>query len=311
MTQPSTLQKQTRGGSAPGGPDSRSPDALQREARRARWRWLRYLLRNRTAMAGAVILLIMIAGLLFAPWIAGADPNALAVADRLKPPSAQHWLGTDEFGRDVWARVVYGSRLSLKVGFLTAVFAAVAGTALGLVAGYYRRLDALIMRLMDGMMAFPGVLLAIAIMAALGPRDANVIIALTIVYACRFARVVRSTVLVVREQVYVEAAVSAGSRDVRILIRHILPNSMSPIIVQGTYVFATAILSEAALSFLGVGASPTTPSWGNTLSEGRPFLDDAPWLTFYPGIAIALAVLALNLVGDALRDALDPRLKDL
>lgn len=270
---------------------------------------LRRLLRNKTAMTGLLIMLIMTAAALFAPVITAKDPIALDVANKLKSPGAGFLMGTDNFGRDTFARVLYGGRLSLQVGGMTVLLSAVGGTLVGLTAGYIRRLDPWVMRVMDALMAFPAILLAIAIMAVLGASLTNVIVSLSVVSVPRFARVVRSAVLVLREEVYVEAAQSVGASDWRIIFRHILPNTLSPIIVQSTYSFATAVLSEASLSFLGVGAPPSIPSWGNILSEGRLLVAQAPWLTWYPGAAIVLVVLGMNLFGDGLRDALDPRLK--
>jgi peptide/nickel transport system permease protein len=272
-------------------------------------RWQRLLWRNKTALTGLLIMLIMTVASVAAPVITNKNPLQLDVMNKLQKPQLAHPMGTDNFGRDTFARVLYGGRLSLQVGGLTVLLSAGIGTLLGLVAGYVRPLDVPIMRLLDAVMAFPTLLLAIAIMAVLGASVANVIISLTVVSIPRFARVVRSSVLVLREEVYVEAAQSVGARDWHIVLRHILPNCLSPIIVQSTYSFATAVLSEASLSFLGVGAPPSIPSWGNILSEGRLLVTQAPWLTLYPGIAIVLVVLGMNLFGDGLRDALDPRLK--
>jgi peptide/nickel transport system permease protein len=274
-------------------------------------RALRLFLKRPTAVMGAVIVLSMLMIALFAPVIASHDPQKLAVPSRLQAPGGEHLFGTDDLGRDVFSRIVHGSRLSLQVGFFTMLLGSAGGIVIGLVAGYWRRFDSPIMRLMDGLMAFPGILLAIAIMAALGPRVINVIIALTIVSIPRIARVVRAQVLVIREMPFVEAIQAAGASDSRIIWRHVLPNCLSPVIVQGTFLFATAVLSEASLSFLGVGAPPTIPSWGIILSEGRSLITKAPWLTMFPGLGISLSVLGLNLMGDGLRDALDPRMRDL
>jgi peptide/nickel transport system permease protein len=264
------------------------------------------LRRHRMAAAGAGLLLLMLAAALLAPVLATHDPMVVNASARLLAPSGAHLLGTDEFGRDVFSRLLYGGRLSLLVGMLVVVVVTVLGGLLGLVAGYNRRWDNILMRLMDGIMAFPAVLLATAIMASLGPRLSNVVIALSVAYAPRLARVVRAQVLLVRELAYVEAAVAQGARPTQILLRHVLPNCLSPLIIQATVTFAYAVLTEASLSFLGVGTPPEAPSWGNMLSDGRNFMMQAPWITVCPGLAIVVIVLGLNLFGDGLRDALDP-----
>jgi peptide/nickel transport system permease protein len=242
-----------------------------------------------------------------APW----DPLALDVKSRLRAPGAGHWLGTDDVGRDVLSRVIHGARISIVVGGLVALAAVTSGLLIGLAAGYYRGLDNVLMRIMDGLMAFPSIILAIAMMASLGSSLRNVVVALAVVYAPRIARIVRGSVLVVRELPYVEAARALGSADRAILGRHVLPNCLSPVIVQATFIFALAVLGEAALSFLGVGAPPAVPSWGNILAEGRLYIQQAPWLTLAPGVAIMAAIVGLNLFGDGLRDLLDPRLRGL
>jgi peptide/nickel transport system permease protein len=247
---------------------------------------------------------------LLAPVIAG-NPTHMDVAARLGAPSAARWFGTDDLGRDVFSRVVYGARLSLLVGTAVVVLAFVAGVSAGLLAGYFRALDNPIMRVMDGLMAFPAIILAIALMASLGPSVTNVILAIAVVYTPRMARIVRGSVLVIRETAYVEAARALGASDASLMLSHILPNCLSPVIVQGSFVFAAAVLTEAALSFLGVGVPPYVPSWGNILSEGRLYLQQAPWLVLYPGAAIMLTILGLNLFGDGLRDLLDPKLRGL
>jgi peptide/nickel transport system permease protein len=260
-------------------------------------------------LAGLIIMLVMTGASVFAPVITDQNPMKIDVPNKLRRPAPGAPMGTDQVGRDTFARVLYGGRLSLEVGALTVLFTALGGTLIGLLAGFYRGVDAWIMRAMDAVMAFPAILLAIAIMAILGPSVTNVIASLSVVSIPRFARIVRSAVLILREEVYVEAARAVGARDEHIMARHILPNCLSPIIVQSTYGFATAVLNEAALSFLGVGAPPSVPSWGNILAEGRLLVTDAPWLTFFPGAAIVLVVLGMNLLGDGLRDALDPRLR--
>jgi peptide/nickel transport system permease protein len=229
--------------------------------------------------------------------------------NRFSPPSWQFPFGTDNLGRDIFSRVLHGARLSLEIGFAVVVLSGLAGTIVGAVAGYFPRLDNVLMRAMDAMMAFPSIMLAIAIAAALGSSMVNALIALAVVYTPRTARIVRASVLVVREMDYVTASICAGASDWRVMMRHILPNSMAPLIVQLTFVFAYAVIAEAILSFLGVGAVPPTPTWGNIIAEGRDYIREAPWISLFPGIAIALTVLGLNLLGDGLRDAFDPRLR--
>ena len=272
--------------------------------------WNALLGRRRTTVAGLALLLLTLAVGLLAPVIAGS-PIHMDVAARLAAPSGVHWFGTDDLGRDVFARVVHGARLSLLVGGAVVALSFGVGVACGLVAGYYRGLDNVIMRLMDGLMAFPAIVLAIALMASLGPSIANVIVAIAVVYSPRMARIVRGSVLVIRETTYVEAARALGVGDVALLLRHVLPNCLSPVIVQGSFVFAAAVLTEAALSFLGVGVPPYVPSWGNVLAEGRLYIQQAPWLVLYPGGAIMVTVFALNLFGDGLRDLLDPKIRGL
>jgi len=244
-----------------------------------------------------------------APWIAPTDPNRMAVRLRFQEPSLAFPLGTDNLGRSMLSRVLYGARLSLAIGFGVVVLNGILGVLLGALAGYFERLDGPLMRLSDALMAFPSVLLAIGIAAALGPSGATAIIALSVVYIPRTARILRASVLVVRELEFVQAARASGAGHWRIIRRHILPNCMAPLIVQLSFVFAYAILSEAVLSFLGLGAPPTVPSWGVLISEGRSYIREAPWLTIVPGFAIAVTVLGLNLLGDGLRDVLDPRLR--
>ena len=273
------------------------------------WRWLRLLLRRKIALLGAVLVTLNMLIAVLAPAIGRWDPQLLDVKARLSAPSATHWLGTDDVGRDVWSRVIYGARLSMVVGLAVVLFSFAGGIVFGLLGGYYRALDNALMRVMDGLMAFPGIILAIALMASLGPSVVNVILALGIVYVPRVARIVRGSVLVIRETPYVEAALALGVPDYIVLLRHVLPNCLSPVIVQGTFIFAAAVLGEAALSFLGVGVPPQIPSWGNVLAEGRLYLQQAPWLTLFPGAAIMACILGFNLFGDGLRDLLDPRLR--
>lgn len=272
----------------------------------------RVLVSRRSVMIGVIVFAIIAGAALLAPWISPYDPFKLSIANRLKPPSERFWFGTDEFGYDIFSRVIYGGRLSLLVGLGVVVLASLVGVVLGLFAGFYRRADIVLARVIDAMMAFPDVLLAIALMAALGPSLVNVIIALSVVYAPRIARVVRASTMVIRELPYVEAARAIGVSTPRILVFHILRNLVSPILVQATFVFAHAMLAEAGLSFLGVGVSPDIPTWGTMISAGRQFVGKADWMIFFPGLAIVLAVLSLQMIGDGLRDALDPRLtKDM
>jgi peptide/nickel transport system permease protein len=255
---------------------------------------------------GIVLLAILLAGFLGWPLVSHADPLKLDIVNRLKPPSLGHPFGTDDFGRDVLSRVMYGGRLSLGVGFMVAIVACVVGTLLGLVAGFIRPADAPISRFLDALMAFPDILLAIALMAAFGPSLLNAVIALGLVYTPRIARVVRAATLVQRELLFVEAAISMGASRSRILRVHIFPNLLAPLFVQATFVFAYAMLTEAALSFLGAGVPPELPTLGNMISAGQPYFGRADWMMLFPGMAIALAVLALQTLGDGLRDALDP-----
>jgi peptide/nickel transport system permease protein len=267
---------------------------------------------RRTAMIGLAILLIIAALAILAPFIAPYSPSRLSIVNRLKPPSGTYWFGTDEFGRDVFSRTIYAGRLSLLVGVSVVTMAAVFGVTLGLLAGFFRRLDVPVARVIDAMMAFPDILLAIALVAALGPSLVTVIVALGIVYTPRLARVVRASTLVIRELPYVEAARALGVPTWRIMTRHVLRNLVSPILVQGTFIFAYAMLAEAGLSFLGLGVSPEIPTWGTMIAAGRQYIGQADWMTVFPGLAIVLSVLSLQMVGDAFRDLLDPRLrKDL
>jgi len=260
-------------------------------------------------MAGLLVVLLAVLCSVFAPLLTHYDPLKLSILDRLRAPSRIHLFGTDDFGRDVFSLVLYGGRASLLVGGLVMILTSIIGVVFGVLAGFYKALDNLVMRIMDGLMAFPAIVLAIALMAALGPRLSNVIIALSIVYMPRTARLIRSTVVVIRELQYVEAAQALGAQGSRILWRHVLPNTVAPLLVQATFMFAYAVLAEAALSFLGVGAPPYIPTWGNIISTGRLYIQDAPWIIWFPGVAIILVGLGLNLLGDGLRDLLDPRLR--
>ncbi len=274
-----------------------------------RRRFIRRVLKRKTVAIGLLILVVFALMALLAPWIAPYNPYKLSIVNRLKPPSELFWFGTDEFGRDIFSRTIYAGRLSLLVGAAVVMLSSLIGITLGLLAGFFPRLDAPIARLVDAMMAFPDILLAIALVAALGPSLATVIVALSIVYAPRLARVVRASTLVIRELPYVEAAVSMGISTPHIMMRHVLRNLISPIMVQATFLFASAMLAEAGLSFLGLGVSPEIPTWGTMIAAGRQYVGQADWMTLFPGIAIVLSVLSLQMVGDGFRDLLDPRLK--
>jgi peptide/nickel transport system permease protein len=266
------------------------------------------LRRYPTMVIGGVLLVLMIAAAVFAPLLFTVDPIALSPIQRLKPPSEVQWFGTDMLGRDIYSRTIYGARISLFVGLAAAALSVAIGLSIGLVAGYIRLMDAVLMRVMDGLMAIPGILLAIALVSLSGASLITVTIAITIPEIPRVVRLVRSVVLSVREEPYVEAAVAAGTRLPLILVRHVLPNTIPPLIVQATYVCASAMLTEAILGFLGAGTPPEIPSWGNIMAEGRTYFQIAPWIIFFPGIALAITVLAVNVLGDGLRDTLDPRI---
>jgi len=282
------------------------PAALPRLRRFA---LLRRLFAHRLFTTGFVLFGAMLLLALAADWIAPHDPMRMQFRARFRPPGEAFWFGTDNFGRDIFSRLAFGARLSLGIGFAVVLATGLIGTAIGLAAGYFRRLDEWLMRVMDALMAFPAVMLALAIAAALGPSAANAVIALAAVYIPRTARIVRSTVLVLREMDYVQAARAFGGRDGWIILRHILPNALAPLIVQLTFIFAYAVLAESILSFLGVGPPPPTPTWGNMIAEGKDYIREAWWIATFPGLAICLTVLGLNLLGDGLRDVLDPRLK--
>ena len=273
------------------------------------WTGTRWLRRHPTILAGLLILGLMLVVAVAAPLFATHDPIRLNPTQRLQPPSFEHWFGTDQLGRDVYSRVIYGSRISLMVGFSVAVLATVFGLVIGLVTGFVRKLDAVIMRIMDGLMAIPAILLAIALISLSQSSVKNVIIAITIPEVPRMVRLVRSVVLTLREQLFVEAAVSLGARLPRILAFHITPNTVAPLIVQATYVCASAIIIEAILSFLGAGTPPDVPSWGNIMAEGRTYVMVAIWILLFPGLFLTVVVLGVNLLGDGLRDTLDPRLR--
>jgi peptide/nickel transport system permease protein len=270
-------------------------------------RMLNRVIKNPSIIIGGGLLCIIILMAIFAPLLTSYHPLEVNIAERLTPPNLKHLFGTDSFGRDLFSRVLWGSRTSLLVSFAATVFAGVLGVLFGLIAGYYQKADQIIMRASDGIMAFPGILLALTLMSIFGPSMINVIFAIGIVYAPRCARVVRGSVLTIQPLEYIEAAKALGNKDRSILIRHILPNCLAPLIVQLSITFAFSVLSEAGLSFLGAGNPPPDPSWGNILSEGRDVIWTSPWVTFYSGMAIFITVLALNILGDGLRDAFDPR----
>src|SRR5215470_1872210 len=267
----------------------------------------RFLVRNPTLVAGAVCLVLIAASAVRAGLLWTRDPQGMRPIARLKPPSAEYWFGTDHYGRDVYSRTIYGGRISLAVGSAVAALSLLIGTTIGLVSGYFRRLDAVVMRVMDGLMAIPGILLALALMALVRASLQSVIVALVIPEVPRTVRLVRASVLSLRELVMVEGARAVGAGTPRILVRYILPALVAPLIVQGTYICASAILVEAYLSFLGVGTPPHIPSWGNIMAEGRAYVQLAFWIILFPGLFLAATVLAINMIGDGLRDALDAR----
>ncbi|WP_368652630.1 ABC transporter permease [Ornithinibacillus sp. 4-3] len=276
---------------------------LKREQRKLFWR---RLFANKMMVTGSAIVIFLTLVAIFGPMLVKFNPYEMEVSNRLQGMSSAHLLGTDEFGRDLLTRIAYGAKVTMGVGFSVAFFASLIGMIIGLYASYYKTLDHILMRICDGLMAIPGILLAIALMAALGPNTRNVVIALTIVFVPNIARVIRSAAIVVREQTYIEAMKAQGSSTFRIIWGHMMPNTISPLVVQATFVFADAIITEAALSFLGAGVPAPDPSWGNILYDGKLVIFNAWWMTVFPGIMIVLAVLGLNLLGDGLRDLIDP-----
>jgi peptide/nickel transport system permease protein len=278
-------------------PRSRSATGLMRRAAR-----------RPLPVLGSALLIVLILSALFAPWLTPYDPFEMNVVDRLLPPNETYWFGTDAFGRDIFTRTLYGGRVSLVIGAAVAVAATLVGLLIGVVAGYFRTADAILMRIMDGLMAIPGILLAIALMSLTRASIWVVILAITIPEVPRVARLVRSVVLSVREQVYIQAASAVGTRFPRLMLRHILPNTFAPLIVQATYIAASAVLVESYLSFLGVGTPPEIPSWGNIIAEGRLYVQIAFWNILFPSVFLAVMVLSINILGDGLRDMLDPRL---
>jgi peptide/nickel transport system permease protein len=267
-----------------------------------------FLRNNPTVAIGGALLLALVLIGIFAPYLWTVDPTALAPSRRLRAPSADHWFGTDALGRDIYSRVMYGTRVSLTVGLSVALLATLAGLTIGLVSGFVRWADGIVMRIMDGLMSIPPILLAIALMALTRGSVGNVIMAITVAEIPRVSRLVRSVVLSLREQAYVDAAIASGTRAPMIILRHILPNTMAPMLVQATYVCASAMIVESILSFIGAGTPPTIPSWGNIMAEGRALWQVKPYIVFFPAAFLSVTVLAVNLVGDGLRDALDPRM---
>ncbi len=269
---------------------------------------LGFLRNNPTVTIGGTLLVVLALIGIFAPYLGTVDPTAISPAKRMRPPSELYWFGTDALGRDVYSRVMFGARVSLTVGLSVALLATLAGLAIGLVSGFVRWADAIIMRIMDGLMSIPPILLAVALMALTRGSVRNVIMAITIAEIPRVSRLVRGVVLSLREQPYVDAAIASGTRMPMIILRHILPNTLAPLLVQATYVCASAMIVEAILSFIGAGTPPTIPSWGNIMAEGRALWQVKPFLVFFPAAFLSITVLAVNLVGDGLRDALDPRM---
>ena len=267
-----------------------------------------FLRNNLTVTIGGVLLLVLVLIGIFAPYLGTADPTALAPAKRLRAPSELYWFGTDALGRDVYSRVIFGTRVSLTVGLSVAALATLAGLAIGLISGFVRWADGIIMRIMDGLMSIPPILLAIALMALTRGSVGNVIMAITVAEIPRVSRLVRGVVLSLREQPYVDAAIASGTRTPMIILRHILPNTLAPLLVQATYVCASAMIVEAILSFIGAGTPPTIPSWGNIMAEGRALWQVKPFIVFFPAAFLSVTVLAVNLLGDGMRDALDPRM---
>ncbi len=263
--------------------------------------------RHPTVVASAAVLLLLIILTIAAPYLS-SDPLDISPRNRLKAPSGEHWFGTDNMGRDIYSRTLHGGRISLTVGLGVAILSTLIGLVVGLISGYSRPVDAVMMRIMDGLMAIPEILLAITFVAVTSASVQNVIMAIAIPEIPRVARLVRSIVLMIREQPYVEAAVSIGTSLPKMLLRHVLPNTVAPLLVQGTYVFASAVITEALLGFIGAGTPPEIPSWGNIMADGRIYFQMAPWIIFIPGTFLTLAVLAVNALGDGLRDMLDPRL---
>ncbi|MFT9846666.1 ABC transporter permease [Aneurinibacillus sp. REN35] len=279
-------------------------DSLKKQQRQLA---IRRFFSNKLMVIGSVIVLFLLLIVMIGPLLTPYDPYEMEVADRLQGPSSQHLLGTDDFGRDLFTRIVYGAKVSMGIGFSVAMITSFMGMVIGLYASYYRTLDNILMRITDGLMAFPSILLAIALMAALGPKMGNVILALSIVFTPYIARVVRSSALVIKEETYIEAMRAQGASDTRIIWLHIAPNTLSPLVVQATFIFADAIITEASLSYLGAGVPSPNPSWGNILYDGKLVIFNAWWMVVFSGLVIVASVLGLNLLGDGLRDFLDPK----
>lgn len=302
MTAAASLQPVAAGGPAVALPlDDILPEV---KPRRGLWGFVR---KHPTMAIGMTLLVLMVVAAILAPFLWTVDPTAIATARRTRPPDTQNWFGTDMLGRDIYSRVVYGTRVSLVVGFSVAILSSLAGLFIGLCSGFLRQLDAVVMRVMDGLMSIPPILLAIALMALTRGSVGNVIMAITVAEIPRVARLVRGVVLSVREQPYVDAAITTGTSTPMIILRHILPNTLAPLTVQATYICASAMITEAILSFIGAGTPPIIPSWGNIMADGRALWQVKPFVVFFPAIFLSLTVLAVNLVGDGLRDALDPR----
>jgi peptide/nickel transport system permease protein len=286
---------------APELPDIIPPLRVRRGVRGFVWR-------HPTLSIGLALLAVMLFIAVFAPWLGTTDPTALSPVKRTREPGAEFWFGSDAYGRDVYSRVLYGARISLLVGFSVAILASLSGLLIGLVAGYVRRLDGVVMRCMDGVMSVPPILLAIALMALTRASVENVIMAITIAEFPRVARLVRGVVLSLREQPFVEAAIASGTSTPRIILAHILPNTMAPLSVQATYICGSAMIIESILSFIGAGTPPIIPSWGNIMADGRTLWQVKPYIIFFPAVFLSITVLAVNLLGDGMRDALDPRM---
>jgi len=284
------------------------PSAASAKRTRALKAFAKVWLQPAALIGTSVFLIIAIVGLL-APYIAPFEPGALAMRNRFAPPGGENFMGTDHLGRDMFSRVIHGARISMFVGAMVTLIACLGGVFIGLLGGYSKRFGNVLMRLVDGLLALPGIILALALIAVFGANIINVILALGFVFIPRVARVVHGVVLELKERDFISAANALGSSDARIILRHLLPNAIGPVVVQASFIFANAVISEAGLSFLGVGVPAGTPTWGSILSEGRLYMQNAPWITLFPGFAIFVTVLSLNIVGDAIRDQLDPRMR--